>query len=70
MCVSTGELDFKTNTYPARIRVKLPSAKSGLSLFDDQQCTGKRSKLDATLSTLALKYKILFSGIGLRTLPV
>ena len=58
--------------YPSFIRVILPSAEFGSAFFDDQQWTGKRSRLGAELfvSTVALKYNILSSSTGLVTLPV
>ena len=36
-------------TYPFSIRVILPSTEFGSGLFDDQHCTGKRSRLGASL---------------------
>ena len=59
-------------TYPFSISVMLPSSEFGSALFDDQQWTGKRSRLGAALlvSTVALKYKILPSSTGLGTSPV
>ena len=67
-------LDCATNEVhlPVFIRVILSSAESGSAFFDDQQWTGKRSRLGAELlvSTVALKYKILPSSTGLGTSPV
>ena len=59
-------------TYPFFIRVMFPSPEFGSALFDDQQCTGKRSRLGAALivCTVALKYKVLPSSTGLGTSPV
>ena len=44
----------------------------GSGLLDDQQRTGKRSRLGVALvvSTVALKYKVLPSSTGLGTSPV
>ena len=54
------------------MKVILPSFEFGSGLFDDQQWTGKRSRLGAALlvSTIALKYKVVSSATGLGTLTV
>ena len=59
-------------THPSFIKVMLPSFEFGSALFDDQQWTGKRSRLGAALlvSTIALKYKVLSRGTGSGTSPV
>ena len=59
-------------THPSFIKVMLPSFVFGSALFDDQQWTGKRSRLGAALLvfTIALKYKVLSRGTGLGTSPV
>ena len=60
------------NTYPFLIRSKSPSGNIGSALFDDQQCMGKRSTLGSALyvTTMALKYKVVFIRIGLGTTRV
>ena len=59
-------------TYPSFIKLILSWNGFGSALLDDQQCTGKRSRLGAALlvSTVALKYKVLPSSTGLGTSSV
>ena len=67
--VISSDCNKSSSTNPFSMRVNLPNEESWLGLFDDQQCTGKRSRLDAALwvTTRALKYTVVSSATGLGT---